>query len=74
MVDAAEVVADVGIQHVVAPARAVRAQRLQCLCRAPLRPKAIRGGAKSASKIGSSTSVAAICATRSRTVGMPSGR
>ena len=29
---------------------------------------------KSASKIGSSTSVAAICATRSRTVGMPSGR
>ena len=29
---------------------------------------------KSASKMGSSTSVAAICATRSRTVGMPSGR
>ena len=29
---------------------------------------------KSASKIGSSTSFAAICATRSRTVGMPSGR
>ncbi len=29
---------------------------------------------KSASKIGSSTSVAAICATRSRTVGIPNGR
>jgi hypothetical protein len=29
---------------------------------------------KSASKMGSSTIVAAICATRSRTVGMPSGR
>ena len=29
---------------------------------------------KSASKIGSSTSFAAICATRSRTVGIPSGR
>ena len=31
-------------------------------------------GRKSASKTGSSTSFAAICATRSRTVGMPSGR
>ena len=29
---------------------------------------------KSASKIGSSTSSAAVCTTRSRTVGMPSGR
>ena len=42
--------------------------------RAPLRPIAEGDGQKSASKIGSSTSFAACCATRSRTVGMPSGR
>ena len=46
MVDAAEVVADVGVQHVVAAARAVHAQRFQCLRRAPLRPKPIRRGAE----------------------------
>ena len=42
MVDVAEVVADVGIQHVIPPARAAHAQRFQCLCCAPLRPKPIR--------------------------------
>jgi hypothetical protein len=31
-------------------------------------------GSRSASKIGSSTSFAAVCTTRSRIVGMPSGR
>ena len=46
MVDAAEVVADVGIEHMVAAARALHAQRFQCLCRAPLRPKPIRRGAE----------------------------
>ena len=42
--------------------------------RAPLRPIAIGTVLKSASKIGSSTSLAAVCTTRSRIVGMPSGR
>ena len=46
MVDAAEVVADVRVQHVVAAARAVHAQRFQCLRRAALRPKPIRRGAE----------------------------
>ena len=46
MVDAAEVVANVGVQHVVATARPAHAQRLQRLRRAPLRPKPIRRGAK----------------------------
>ena len=42
--------------------------------RAPPRPVAIGAGSRSASKIGSSTSLAAVCTTRSRIVGMPSGR
>ena len=46
MVDAAEVVANVGVQHVVAAARPADAQGLQCLRRAPLRPKPIRRGAE----------------------------
>ena len=46
MVNAAEVIADVGIEHVVAAARALHAQRFQSLCRAPLRPKPIRRGAE----------------------------
>ena len=46
MVDAAEVVANVGVQHVVAAARAAHAQGFQCLRRAPLRPKPIRRGAE----------------------------
>ena len=44
VIDAAEVVADVGVQHVVAAARAVHAQRFQRLRRAALRPKPIRRG------------------------------
>jgi site-specific DNA recombinase len=46
VVDAAEIVANVGIEHVVATTRAVHAQGFQCLCRAPLRPKPIRRGAE----------------------------
>ena len=74
VVDAAEVIADVRIQHMVAAPRAVHAQRFQCLRRAPLRPNPYDEARKSASKMGASTSVAAICATRSLTVGMPRGR
>ena len=42
LVDAPEVVPDVRIQHMIAPACAVHAKDLQCLRRAPLRPKPIR--------------------------------
>ena len=42
MVDAAEVVVDVGVQHVTAPARPADAKGLQRLRRAPPRPKPIR--------------------------------
>lgn len=47
--------------------------------KSPTRPLTASGpaaprGAQSASKIGSSTSLAAVCTTRSRIVGMPSGR
>ena len=44
VVDAAEVVADVGVEHVVPAARATHAQGFQCLRRAPLRPEPIRRG------------------------------
>ena len=46
MVDAAEIIADVGVQHMVTPACTSHAQRFQCLRRAALRPEAIRRAAK----------------------------
>ena len=57
------------------PPRAPRLRRVSSACVALRRGrKPYEHGRKSASKIGSSTSFAAICTTRSRTVGMPSGR
>jgi hypothetical protein len=56
------------------PPRALSLRRVSNACVAlRLGRKPYEHGRKSASKIGSSTSFAAICATRSRTVGMPSG-
>jgi hypothetical protein len=46
LVDAPEVVADVGVEHMVAAACPVHAQHLQCLRRAPLRPEAVGRGPK----------------------------
>ena len=44
MVDAAEVIADISVQHVIPATRTMHAQGFQCLRRAPLRPKPIRRG------------------------------
>ena len=75
VVDAAEVIADVGVEHVIPAARAAaRAAPPAPASRSASAESRTRTARKSASKIGSSTSFAAICATRSRTVGMPSGR
>src|SRR5687767_1430604 len=46
VVDAAEVVTDVGIEDVIAASRATRAQSFQRLRRTPLRPEAIRAREK----------------------------
>ena len=46
LIDAAEVVADVGIEHVVAASGTHHPQRLQCLCGTSLRPKPVRRGAE----------------------------
>ena len=57
------------------PARAPRTRRVSNACVAlRLGRKPYDERRKSASKMGLNTSVAAICATRSRTVGIPSGR
>ena len=76
VVDTPNVVTDVGVQHVCAAPRAADSQRLQGLHCTALRfgRKPYETARKSASKMGSNTSVTAICTTRSRTVGIPSGR
>ena len=76
MVDRAEEVSDVGLHDMNGvPARERHPDRLQRL-RSPTASgrNPYDTGRKSASKIGSSTSLAACCTTRSRTVGIPSGR
>ena len=72
VVDAAEVVLDVGVEHVIT----AFGSRAYAGAPAPASHPASAESRtstdeKSASKIGSSTSFAAICTTRSRTVGMP---
>jgi hypothetical protein len=72
VLDAPEVVADVGVEHVMA-SRPPFGSVSSAIVALRFGRKPYEHGRKSASKIGSSTSFAAICATRSRTVGMPSG-
>ena len=75
VVDAAKVVADIRVQHVVPASRAhARAASPVPAWRSASAGSHTSTARKSASKIGSNTSVAAICATRSRTVGIPNGR
>ena len=74
VLDAAEVVLDVGIQHVIRTGIAQLPEPLQRHLRAAPGRNPYEHGPKSASKMGSSTSLAAICTTRSCTVGMPKGR
>ena len=74
MVDGAETVAHVGIQHPVAAVVGLDPDGLDGLVGRALGPKPIAGRQEVGLKIGSKTNFAAAMTTRSRTVGMPSGR
>ncbi len=74
VIDAVEELLDVDLDHVSVAASAREADRFQRLGGVLLRPEPVELSLKSASKIGSMTSFVACCTTRSRTVGIPSGR
>jgi hypothetical protein len=74
VVDGAETVADVGVKHPLGAAVGLGPDGLKGLLGRALGAEPKLTGRKSASNTGSKTSLAAVITTRSRTVGMPSGR
>jgi len=74
VVDGPKAVPDVGVQHPVGAPVGLDPDGLKGWWAERLGRNPKLDGRKSASKIGSTTSFAAVIATRSPTVGMPSGR
>ena len=74
MVIGVEVTRQVRVIHLRPASLEGRLHLVQRLMRVPPRTKSEGAPSKSAAKIGSITKSVAICATRSRTVGIPNGR